>query len=421
MIFSKQNILIENKIQQVFQIILIQILICSSPAFSQENSIAIVPQNKLRDVVHELIETANKEILIAQFILSNDESGQAVINHLIHKANQVVTVKLLIDGIGAYSYLPLTKNDLQEIAGQNIALKRFHPKWRKWFRIKKRMHDKILISDDQALIGSSSFWDVSLDTLQIETDVLVRGPIVEQIRDHFLVLWESKSAVTVIGKMPKFPKYVYHSKFRKKIINEIVFFKTDSIEYWNDGCKKRKYAGSFSKTIAILSNAQNEIIIVNPYFLPNSRLKKAIQKVIARGVRVSIYTNSSDQLSLEYKMLGVAYSKNDVFYQKNNLIVYESPEDFGMIHSKMILIDGKFLYIGSQNLDPLGMNHNTENGILFVSEDIIKWFHREILFYEENFNLAFYNGKPLRVRYTIKNKIKLIWRKSLVFCLKGVL
>lgn len=389
--------------------------------FAQENSVAIVPQNKLRDIVHDLIESANKEIFIAQFILLNDESGQGVIRHLIQKAKQGVKIKLLIDGVGAYSYLPLSKNDLQEIAVQNIELKQFHPKWRNLFKIKKRMHDKILMADDRVLLGSSSFWDTSFDSLQLETDVLVKGPIVNQIRDHFMVLWESKSSKTVKGKTPKTPKYTNFDVLQDKAFSELKFFKTNAMEYWNDGCKKNEKTGSFAKTIALLSNAKKEIIIVNPYFLPDSKLKKVIKKAIDRGVSVTIYTNSAEVLALEYKMLGVAYSKNDSFYKKNKLIVYEAPESFGMIHSKMILVDGQNLYIGSQNLDPLGINHNTENGILFESDVGIKWFRNEIGFYEENFNLAYFKGKPLRGHYTIKNKLKLIWRKTLAFCLKGVL
>jgi len=413
--------LLQSKIQRIILLVIFKILICVSTVYSQENSICIVPQNKLRVVVHELIDLAQREILIAQFILSNDESGQAVIKHLVHKAKEGVKIKLIIDGIGAYSYLPLTKTDLQEISGHDIDLKQFHPKWSKFFNIRKRMHDKILIVDDQALLGSSSFWDVSLDILQIETDVLVKGVIVEQIRDHFMALWDSKSAVAVKSKMPKIPKYAGYSGFPTKVIDELKFFKTNSIEYWNDGSKKKKGIGSFAKTMAALSNAKNEIVIVNPYFLPSKALKKTLSKAIERGVRVFIYTNSSEELALEYKMLGVAYGKNDSFYKKSKLNVYEAPVAFGMIHSKMMLIDGKFLYIGSQNLDPLGMNHNTENGIYFDSEASVRWFRNEINFYEENFNLAFYNGKALRKRYTIKNKFKLFWRKSMAFCLKSVL
>lgn len=392
-----------------------------SAVFAQENSIAIVPQNKLRDTVHEMIEAANKEILIAQFILLNDESGQDVIKHLIQKAKQGVKIKLLIDGVGAYSDLSLTKNDLQEIAGHNIELKRFHPKWRNLFKVKKRMHDKILMVDDRVLLGSSSFWDTSFDTLQLETDVLVKGPITKVIRTHFMMLWESKSAIAVKGKMPKVLKYANYEKIQSKVLEDLKFYKTDSIDYWNDGCKKNKKTGSFAKTIALLNRAKKEIIIVNPYFLPNSKLKKVIQKAINRGVSVTLYTNSAEVLALEYKMLGVAYSKNDSFYKKNKLTVYEAPEDFGMVHSKMILVDGQNLYIGSQNLDPLGMKHNTENGIYFASDDVVKWFHNEINFYEENFNLAYFKGKPLRDRYTIKNKLKLLWRKTLAFCLKDVM
>jgi len=46
--------------------------------------------------------------------------------------------------------------------------------------------------DGKGLVGSSSFWDVSFDRWQVETDVLLRGNIVNQIIDHFNTLWHSK-------------------------------------------------------------------------------------------------------------------------------------------------------------------------------------------------------------------------------------
>ena len=62
------------------------------------------------------------------------------------------------------------------------------------------MHDKILLVDGMALLGSSSPWVVSFDCLQIETDVLVKGPIVDSIRLHFQSLWNCKSSIKIKGK-----------------------------------------------------------------------------------------------------------------------------------------------------------------------------------------------------------------------------
>lgn len=389
--------------------------------FSQENQVAVVPQETLKDVVHEMIDSAKEEILMAHFILLNDESGKGVINHLIRKARAGVKVQLIIDGVGAYSDQHLTKKDMQEIAQAGIEIKVYHPKFRCFYKIRKRMHDKILLVDELALMGSSSFWDVSFDRWQVETDVLLKGQAIEKVKSHFEEIWASKEVYPVKKKEGRNFHYPgFAIPFQKAILN-LNFTKADKLEYWYDGHKKNKKNGSYQKTLDFIGQAQKEVIIVNPYFLPVSSLEKVLANAREKGVRVEIYTNSAEVLALEYKILGVAYSGYDKLFKKCGLTVYEASEKFGMIHNKMILIDGKKLYIGGQNLDSLGAKHNTENGICFESKEINFWFRNEIKFYQENFILAFQDGIAKRSAYKIKNKWKWCWRKILATCLKSVL
>ena len=397
------------------------LLISCSFLIGQENQVAIVPQNALKDVVHEMIDSAEKEILIAHFILLNDNSGLGVINHLILKARAGVKVRVIIDGVGAYSNQRLTKKNLQEIAQAGIEIKVYHPKWRCFYKIRKRMHDKILIVDEKALIGSSSFWDVSFDRWQVETDILLQGKVLATIKEHFEELWKSKEVYAVKKKEIKIPKYLGIKTSFQKVLNDLNFTKVESLDYWSDGIKKEKGKGSFQKTLDLINQAQKVVIVVNPYFLPVKSLDKVLKKAHDKGVKIEVYTNSAEVLALEYKMLGVAYSRYDKLFKKWGITVYEAPEKFGMIHSKIILVDGKKLYIGGQNLDPLGAKHNTENGVCFESKEMTDWFRNELKFYQENFISAFQDGAMKRKPYTIKNKWKWHWRKTLAICLKSVL
>lgn len=389
--------------------------------FAQDNQIAIAPQNILKDVVHEMIDSAEKEILIAHFILLNDTGGLGVINHLILKARAGVKVRVIIDGVGAYSNQRLTKKNLQEIAQAGIEIKVYHPKWRCFYKIKKRMHDKILIVDEKALLGSSSFWDVSFDRWQVETDILLQGKVLASIKEHFEGLWNCKEVYAVKKKEIKIPKYLGIKTTFQKVLGDLNFSKADSLEYWSDGSKKVKGKGSYQKTLDLINQAQKEVLLVNPYFLPVKSLDKVLKNARKKGVKIEVYTNSAEVLALEYKMLGVAYSRYDKLFKKWGVTIYEAPENFGMIHNKMILVDGKKIYIGGQNLDPLGAKHNTENGVCFESKEMINWFRNEIKFYQENFILAFQDGVMKRKPYSIKNKWKWHWRKALATCLKSVL
>ena len=81
-----------------------------------------------------------------------------------------------------------------------IEVKVYHPKWRCFYKIRKRMHDKILLIEELALLGSSSFWDVSFDRWQVETDVLLKGPETSKVKNHFEEIWNSKEVYSVQKK-----------------------------------------------------------------------------------------------------------------------------------------------------------------------------------------------------------------------------
>ncbi len=388
---------------------------------AQENQLAILPQATLKDAVHEMIDSAQKEILLAHFILLNDKSGVGVVNRLIGKAKDGVKIRLILDGLGAYSDEGISKKNLREMASHGIEIKVFHPKVKHFYKIWKRMHDKILLVDDKALLGSSSFWHVSFDRWQVETDIIVKGDILTEIKMHFEEIWNSKEVSKIRPK--KYSKEVYADQKIpfQKVLQDLKFNNTTNLAYWFDGAKKVKGKGSYEKTLELIRQAQNEIIIVNPYFLPDSGLRKAMAEAKKRDVQVSIFTNSAEVLALEYKMLGVAYSKCDRHFKKWRVTVYEAPEIFGMIHSKLILVDNKKIYIGGQNLDHLGSKHNTENGVCFESPEMTNWFRSEILFYKASFQLAFQDGVALREPYSIKNKWKWHWRKLLACMFRNVL
>lgn len=388
---------------------------------SQQNEIAIIPQTQLKETVHQLIASAEREILIAQFILINDTSGIDVINHLIQKSNEGVHIRLIVDGVGAYSDTPLKKKHLQEIVSKGIEVKVFHPKWPHIFNITKRLHDKILLVDDQALLGSSSFWDVSFDNWQTETDLLIKGKALTEIKSHFEQVWKSKEVVGIHPRKINTNKYLGIATLYAKNNAPLVFYQTTNLEYWSDGPVKRKGRGSFNKTIHLINQANKKLILINPYFLPSKELKAALINAQKRGVQIELFTNSSEVLTLEYKMLGVAYSKNDSFFKKTNIKVYESTLNFGMIHNKIIAVDGERIYIGSQNLDNLGANHNTENGVCFQSADINQWLHKEMILYKGSFTLAFEDNLQKRPTYKPRGLLKKYWRKTLAFLFKGVL
>jgi cardiolipin synthase C len=387
-----------------------------------ESHIQTVSQYSLENAVHTLIASAKSHILIAHFILIKDESGLDVIEHLIQRAQDGVEVKIILDGIGAYSDVPVVKKDLEELAEYGIKTQIYHPKGRNWYKLKKRMHDKILIADNFALLGSSSFWNSSFKQYQTEYDIMLKGAIVDNIHMHFRELWNSNEVYPVSINTTNKTQGAKQSRIHIK--KHLLFgnlTEVKDIVYSHDSPKKTKGEGSLEDMIDFLNGASKSILIVNPYFLPVQEIKKTLLNVSKRGVKITVCTNSSDVLAREFKILGTAYASYDEYFKKSGFTIHETTTDFGMIHDKYVIVDEKRIYIGSFNFDSLSIKHNTENGVYFKSQVMQKKLYRRFNTIKPFTKLAFESGAQLRPHYKYPNALKNIWIHFLLIFTRDIM
>ena len=129
-------------------------------------------------------------------------------------------------------------------------------------------------------------------------------------------------------------------------------------------------------------SAQDEVIIFTPYFIPTKKGMVFWQRVIDNGVQVSLLTNSL--ASTNHVPVHAAYER----YRKGLLAMgfnlYEARPDaiqiirdvdqVSTLHTKLIIVDNRYLFIGSLNMDPRSIIINTEMGIMIDSEELAKEF-----------------------------------------------
>ena len=137
----------------------------------------------------------------------------------------------------------------------------------------------------------------------------------------------------------------------------------------------------FDALIQAMDRAQNEVLVVSPYFLPGDELTDFLIQLQQRGVAVTVLTNS-----LQSNDVPVIHGHYD--YYRDRLLaagvgLYElrgypdvAPEPewrhpiFSIrgsrtaLHSKVVVIDGKESFVGSMNLDHCSVTGNTEVGVL---------------------------------------------------------
>lgn len=141
--------------------------------------------------------------------------------------------------------------------------------------------------------------------------------------------------------------------------------------------------------LELMGQAKKDLLIVSPYFVPGTEIMKAFEDARARGVRVRVLTNSLASNDAPIAHAGYIGHREAVL--KLGVELYEMrSEQAGlrraiglggsgrsatgnsraMLHSKVMVVDGRLLVIGSMNLDLRSELQNTEIALLIQSRNL---------------------------------------------------
>ena len=114
----------------------------------------------------------------------------------------------------------------------------------------------------------------------------------------------------------------------------------------------------------VVSVANRRIVIITPYFLPDSRLIGALQSAVLRGVSVTIIIPADCNWPM------VRWALNHGLWQllTVGVVVLEQPAPFA--HAKCVLIDEDYALIGSANIDARSLRLNYELGVEVIGKDL---------------------------------------------------
>jgi len=139
--------------------------------------------------------------------------------------------------------------------------------------------------------------------------------------------------------------------------------------------------------LQLIGQARSDLLIISPYFVPGRDMKQAFASARSRGVRIRVLTNSL--ASNDAPVAHVGYSRHREDLLKIGVELYElrseqasvsnafgsagsgSPgESRSMLHSKVLVMDGRLLVVGSMNLDLRSQLQNTELALLVRSAEL---------------------------------------------------
>ncbi len=134
--------------------------------------------------------------------------------------------------------------------------------------------------------------------------------------------------------------------------------------------------------LALIRRTRQDLLVVSPYFVPGEDMKQAFAQALQRGVRVRVLTNSLASTDAPLAHAGYARHRQELLAMGVQLFEMRS-EPAGlrhslsvgstagasraMLHSKLLVIDGGLVAVGSMNLDLRSQLQNTEIALLIAS------------------------------------------------------
>jgi cardiolipin synthase A/B len=288
------------------------------------------------------IAAAKKSVYLETYIYDRDLVGNKFRQALIKKAEEGTRVKVLVDAWGS----TVDKHYFRKLVKLGCEVRFFREvryAVRFFTKNHERNHRKLLIIDDEtAYVGSANITESCLDWNELV--LRIEGDIGEAFRKSFFQSWD------VVGKLTEERvNNILHKGF--EIIQEIPSSKYKSTE--------KKYA-------QMIRNAKKEILIVTPYFVPSSRIRKALYAATKRGAKVRIIV----PLISDVRMVDIVRTHYlGPLYRKGIEIFYYLPKT---LHSKMLVVDDKFFILGSSNLDYRSFLHDFEVNLFGNNRRIIR-------------------------------------------------
>ena len=386
-----------------------------------------------------LSQQADRSIDAQYYLYHDDLTGRLLTWQLVQAADRGVRVRLLVDD------MDLAGRDLGAAAldsHPNMEVRIFNPFSRKTARtlqfvtrlgsVTRRMHNKSFSVDNQVtILGGrnigNEYFEADPDLAFADLDVMTIGPAVEEVSVSFDLYWNSElayPATTLKGRaatsseinqlrqhLDEFVAKQSDSAYLEALRNSTLAndFRQDRIQfYWGEAevlyDQPEKLLHAFDKTEHHLApqlaphfkGVQRELIIFSPYFVPGKEGTAFLSQLSERGVRVRILTNSLASTDVGIVHAGYMKSRKKLLragvelYEMNKKLNKkerkekkgESGSSKASLHAKSFVFDRRQVFIGSLNLDPRAIVHNTEIGVVFSSATFAKemadWFDQNI-------------------------------------------
>ena len=314
------------------------------------------------DDLFAAVRQARRSIHLEYFNFRNDSISRALFDLLAKKAQQGVKVRALFDGFGNSSNnRPLRRKHLEALRAQGIEIYEFDPlRFPYVNHIFHRDHRKIVVIDGLvAYTGGMNVADYYIKGKPEIGDwrdlhVRVEGDAVGDLQRIFISFWNAVTHQQVQG-----PEY-YPGE--KQASDYFVGLKEDK-----DATAGHKLVGVVNRDpdespriihdtfVQAINAAETNVTLINPYLTLCPHLRRALKRALRRGVEVNIMVSANSDIPITPRVVEHTVHR-----------LMKKGFEGGFHHSKIMMVDSTFSFVGSANLNSRSLSCDYECNLLIA-------------------------------------------------------
>ncbi len=378
-----------------------------------------------------LARRAQISLDVQYYLIAHDSSGLQFLSALRDAAARGVRVRILVDDLYAVGQDELLA---ALAAHANVEVRMFNPlpvrngglgsrvvfSMHQFSRINGRMHNKLFIADNVfSVTGGRNVADEYFGRSEpanfIDMDILSSGPVVRELSNVFDTYWNSEHtypvqslAATSFADAAAARRH-FDERAQALVKSHAVAARDplgrSSVEAQLasgrleqhfasakvhadapakiDGVNATQLDGTvMSGKLDLVRAAKSDVLVASPYFIPGSTGLAAMQDAVANNVNLTVMTNSI--ATTDEPLVHFGYARYRRAMLKMGVTLYElMPSDgkksdslgelhasLGRLHAKLAVVDNRFLFIGSMNMDGRSARWNTEVGLVIDSPEL---------------------------------------------------
>jgi cardiolipin synthase len=308
------------------------------------NAVEVFENGAFFDAILEDILAARRTVHFETYLWKDGRIGRRMAEAFAKQARAGVKVRLVLDAVGCKK-IGGEVRDQMLAAGCQIAT--YHPRTLKNIGVvAERDHRKLAVLDGRiAWIGGHCIMDAWLDEVR-DLSVRLRGPIVHAVQSAFSENW-----VEVSGKLFVGDDYFPPLEPAGPTVAHMASVKPE---------------GS-APAVKILHHtviccARRRLWVQNPYFIPEPDAVGAFAQAVKRGVDVRIMVPSADASDMPF----VQHAAHRNFQRLLDCGVRLFEYQKGLLHQKVMTVDGVWCAVGSSNFDDRSFETNDEITLGFL-------------------------------------------------------